>query len=270
MDISQNLFTFPFQDEDWVKKALTGGAIALAAYGCIFAGAYLWWLILPICLYFVGVALSIPLGGYGVRSMRHVIETGEPALPEWGDAGGMFHDGLLMFVPGFVYSLPLLILYGCGFLMMLAGSVGPTLASVDPDYLTPGIIATAVGLSGWMVTISCGFVLAIPLGLWSYVAATRAVALDRISAAFEIEEVWALLKAGLGPYLLSIGMLYGIGMLGMIAVQFLTYTIVLCCVVPFLYCGFMWYLLTVGGALGGMAYRAAHEKLDAAEISDSN
>lgn len=264
MNISQNLFTFPFEDEQWTKKALTGGLLALAAYGCIFTGAYLWWLVLPICLYFVGVALSIPLGGYGVRSMRHVIQTGEPALPEWGDAEGMFRDGLLLFVPGLVYSLPILAVYGCGFLMILAGSLGPSLTAADPDYLVPGMIAMAAGLVGGMLTLSCVLVLALLVGLWSYVAASRAVALNRISAAFEVEAVWALLKAGIGPYLLSLGILYGVSVLTMVVLQFLAYTIILCCVVPFLYCGLMWYLLTISGALGGMAYRAAQTRLDAA------
>ena len=260
MEISQELFTFPFQDEKWVSRAVTGGLIALAAYIFIFAGAYLWWLILPICLYFVGLALYIPLAGYGVRSMRHVIQTGEVALPVWDDAEGIFRDGLLMAVPGFVYLLPMLIVYGLATVLFVLAGVSPLAME---RYPTLGIVGLATGYAGGFMLMGCGFLVALVLGFWTFVASTRAVAENRISAAFEVGEVWTLLKAGIGPYLLSIGMMYGVAILATIAMQFLTYTIILCCVVPFLYCGFTWYMVTVTGALSGMAYRAAQAKLDA-------
>ena len=78
-------FSFPFQDEDWIKKIVLTAVISL----------------IPI----IG---QLALLGWMVELTRRVIRGDAEPLPDWADFGGILVLGLKIFVVGFVYSLPLI------------------------------------------------------------------------------------------------------------------------------------------------------------------
>jgi len=84
MDIGK-AFTFPFEDEDWVKKLIIGAVLMI-----------------------VPIANFITIG-YMLRTLRNVAEGREKPLPEWDQWGDDFMKGLLVVVAGFIYSLPIVL-----------------------------------------------------------------------------------------------------------------------------------------------------------------
>ena len=80
-------FSFPFQDEEWVKKIVLTAVISL----------------IPL----VG---QLALIGWLVELTRRVIRGDSEPLPDWADFGGILVLGLKIFAIGFVYALPLIIL----------------------------------------------------------------------------------------------------------------------------------------------------------------
>lgn len=84
MDIGK-AFTFPIDDEDWVKKLIIGAVL----------------LIIPI--------VNFITFGYMIRVLRNVAEGQEKPLPEWDQWGDDFMKGLLVVVAGFIYSLPIVL-----------------------------------------------------------------------------------------------------------------------------------------------------------------
>jgi hypothetical protein len=84
MDIGK-AFTFPVDDEDWVKKLIIGAVL----------------LIIPI--------VNFITFGYMIRVLRNVAEGRAKPLPEWDQWGDDFMKGLLVVVAGFIYSLPIVL-----------------------------------------------------------------------------------------------------------------------------------------------------------------
>jgi hypothetical protein len=107
------------------------------------------------------------------------------------------------------------------------------------------IMSLAMGLS---------FVIGLPMALLGGIGLTRVAAYDRLSAAFELSEVWALARRGHGRFFLSFVMLFGLYFLGLLIAQVAVYTIILCVLYPVLLGLLMFYLFVVGGALFGAAY----------------
>jgi hypothetical protein len=78
-------FSFPFEDKAWLTKFLVAAVVS----------------IVPI--------VNFAWTGYIVELVKNVIDRKEMALPEWGDFGKKFIDGLIVTVAYFVYSLPALL-----------------------------------------------------------------------------------------------------------------------------------------------------------------
>jgi hypothetical protein len=79
-------FTFPFQDEEWVKKIVLTAVIML-----------------------IPLLGQIAVLGWMVALTRRVIAGEEHPMPDWDDFGGLFMDGLKATLVGLVYSLPIII-----------------------------------------------------------------------------------------------------------------------------------------------------------------
>jgi len=94
MDVGK-AFSFVFEDEEWVTKTLI-------AAGILFAGILLSWLIIP------AILASLLLSGYGLQITRRVIRGESKVLPAWDNWGVLFTDGLMVFVIGLVYALPII------------------------------------------------------------------------------------------------------------------------------------------------------------------
>jgi len=100
MDIGR-AFTYPFEDEDWLKKIAIGGVITL----------------IPV-VNFIAV-------GYAFRTLRNLLEGRETPLPEWDDWGGDFMLGLIPALAAIVYAIPSGLLSG----------IAPALTASDSGFL---------------------------------------------------------------------------------------------------------------------------------------
>ena len=80
-------FTFPTQDDAWIKKLVITAVI----------------LLIP----FIG-----PIAGMGwmIEITRRVIRDDPQPLPDWSNFGGILGDGFKLFIVSLVYSIPILII----------------------------------------------------------------------------------------------------------------------------------------------------------------
>ena len=169
MDIGRS-FTYVTQDQDWLKKVLLGGVIAL----------------IPI----VGPFFAL---GYALETMKNVIAGREIPLPEITDFGGKLVEGLKVGVISFVYALPLILFGVCA----QTGNFVPLMAeSVDPDVLET---MTTVAL---VLSACCGCLLllyAILMGLIMPFAWGKYAETGQFGAAFKLSEIFDMLKSNIGP-----------------------------------------------------------------------
>jgi hypothetical protein len=84
MDINKS-FSYPFEDNQWISKLGIGAIVAMV----------------PV--------LNFAWSGYMVELIRNVMNGAREPLPTWDDLGRKFNDGLMLFLAGLVYSLPMLI-----------------------------------------------------------------------------------------------------------------------------------------------------------------
>ena len=106
MNNLQATLLFPVRDADARKQWLIASAVMLASF------------IVPILPMLVVM-------GYGVKIMRQVIDEGrEPTMPEWqsNDLGALLQDGFRLWAVRLVYTLPLMLLMGCGFIALFSGT----------------------------------------------------------------------------------------------------------------------------------------------------
>lgn len=244
MDISLDLFSFPFEQEGWEKRMLIGGLLA-------FCGGLLFYTVVLMPL---GLVLMVPLLGYGLRVMRHTVRTGEPTLPEWTDWGDLFKDGLRYVLVGFVYTLPVILLICLGYGVMFGGMLAVAPFAEQRPEVTFALIPIQFG---GMAVIMLGMLISLALGSLATVAVTRMVALDSLNAGFEFGEVWALMKKGWKSFGLALLLLLGITMVASLGINIVIYTICLACLAPLLMGALVFYLQVITGALFGLAYRAA-------------
>jgi hypothetical protein len=217
MDLGK-AFSYTFDDPDWIKKVLIGGAIGLV----------------PI--------LNFAVYGYTVEVIQRVINGDPGSLPEWDDIGGKFVKGLMYFVIAFVYALPL-ILVGCLFgvgTSVLGGGAASSRGSSD----TMGGLISILSLCFSCVAILYGLFIGVvlPAAIGNYAAK------NQLSAAFRFGDVFSLVQKNLGLFLMvlviSIAAGFVAGVVGSIA-----------CVVGSIFTLF-WYQLVMGHAMG-QAYRTA-------------
>jgi hypothetical protein len=240
MKIDSDLFAFPFRDPRWKEKMLVGGVITLV-------GFVIW-------------PLYLLLGGYAMRVMRGTIETGEPSLPEWDDWGGLLLDGVRYFVVIIVYLLPVWIVL-CG---IFALWIGVSLLSAPYANQSPGLVASGVALQ--ICSMAAMGVIMIPAFFLSYLAlaaVSRVAALGDLAAGFKFGEVWQLGKVGFKNYALAFLVFYGLTFVATLVGQVLVYTIVLCCLYPFMLAAWGFYAQAMMGALFGKAYRETAASLPA-------
>jgi hypothetical protein len=238
------LAKFPFNDPRWQTKFLIGSLLILAGY------------VIPIIP-------IIFIYGYVFQIMhRIIVEKGEPYLPEWDDWGKLFTDGGKLIEAAFIYSLPLLGLMCGGYLLFFVINIGTIAVSADPEAASPAVDALSLaGLGIWLTTFTIAMILALLLGLVLPVAIGHLVATNDFAAAFRVREWWPIFKANWAGYLISYALLLGFGMVLSFAIQILTFTVILCCLVPFILMFIAMYLTVIGSVLFGQAYRAGVEQL---------
>ncbi len=174
MDINRSI-TFIFNDPDWIKKLAIAGLVSL----------------IPV----VGIFVLL---GWALEITRRVIMGDNEVLPDFGDFGGMMGNGFKVFVVQLLYSLPIILLFGCMYALMIAGTLamGGDLESMD-----------RVMGGGMMVVVACVVCLTIPLaimvGLGNQAARGILAETGEISQALKFGKVMEIVKKGVGKYLLA-------------------------------------------------------------------
>jgi Protein of unknown function (DUF4013) len=162
-------FTYVFEDPDWVKKIIIGGLFQLAS------------------MFLIGIPFVL---GYFARTMRNVMNGVQRPLPEWDDFGGFFGEGLKLFVVGFLYFLPLAILYFGSF-------VGA--AILGSQHSDAGQIL-GCGMGGLMCVV---FVLVFVVAILLPAATTLVVADGSIASGFAFGRILGYVRANAANYLLA-------------------------------------------------------------------
>jgi hypothetical protein len=167
-------FTFAFEDPDWIKKVGIAAVVIL-----------------------IPVVGSIVLMGWGLEITRRVINNDPQPLPDWSDFGSFLSKGFQAFVAVLVYILPILVIYGCG----ISVTVGITAAAGNSDNadMMGGILTASMFCMYCFV-----FLFAILAGLVIPPALGNLAATGTLGAAFRFSEVFGLLRAAIGPYVLSV------------------------------------------------------------------
>ncbi|HUF79004.1 MAG TPA: DUF4013 domain-containing protein [Thermoanaerobaculia bacterium] len=204
-------FTFVFEDPDWVPKVLIGGLFQLL--GTVIIGSFF-------------------LFGYYARLVRNVIGGAERPLPGWDDLGEYFVEGLKLFAVALLFMVPI---FGLTLLLVI-----------------PIAVLEELGSDGLGAAAGCLFPLVvIPLALATALVLPavllRVVVHERFSAAFELGEVFGLIRRSGVNYLLAILVHLLAGLVGQFGI--------LLCVVGLFVTGF-WAMAASAHAFA-QAYRLA-------------
>jgi hypothetical protein len=214
-------FTYAFQDPDWLKK------VGIAAV-----------------VFLIPIIGPIVLLGWGLEITRRVINDDPDPLPGWDNFSAFISTGFQAFVVTLAYSLPLILLAICNQFVQVA-TFGVVAASNSSDTTSLSMIITVVSLC--MVCLISIF--GIAAGVITPVAMGRLAVSGEVGAAFRFREIFGLLRAAPGPYLLEI------------LVVGLAYTIL--APIGMLVCGIgllavMAYMTTLSAHLTGQAYKVAN------------
>ncbi|HIP73678.1 MAG TPA: DUF4013 domain-containing protein [Anaerolineae bacterium] len=192
MDINKSL-TFITEDEQWITKIVIGAVLALFS---------------------VFMIPGFFLMGYLVRVTRNVMDGVEQPLPEWGDWGGLFMDGLYITIAMFVYSLPFILVACCSFLLIMMTADAGT---GDAAELVAGLGALGI------FAIAClSLIWAVLLLVVSPVIFIQYARSGELSACFQFSQIMALTRENIGDILLTVLIIFGVnfvlGFLGIIPV----------------------------------------------------
>ncbi len=236
------LALFPFQDVQWKNKFLIGSLVIFSAFA------------VPILPYFF-------LYGYMAQIMHHIIvNKGEPHLPEWSDWGKLFMDGAKLFGAMLVYTLPIIaISFASMFIMFVAMWLfGAALANAEyREQEVSALVALipVIGTLGMMALWALIMIFSLLLGIVLPAIMGHVVATNEFAAAFRLKEWWSIFKVNIVGFILAYIMVMAIGMIVGFGLYFLYFTIIFCCLLPFLMPPVMLYFMAVQGAFYAQAYR---------------
>ena len=235
----QTILLYPIKDAAARKNFLIAAALMFANF------------IIPILPMFL-------LMGYVARIMRQVIdEKHEPFMPEWDDWNAFLTDGLRMWGFRMVVSLPLLGLMfggmGFFFIFMIIGA-----STTHSDTVSPFLFA---GPLVFTMVMAVFMLLAIPLGVVSMVGSTHVVAKRSLSAGFDFKEWWPIFRNNLGTFIVYYLIAMAVSYVLVFATQILFLTIILICLVPFIFPALMAYMILIQDVLFAYAYAQGRDVL---------
>jgi hypothetical protein len=189
-------FQYMFKDKDWLVKIIIGGVFALLSF------------------IVVGIPFVI---GYMLEVVRNVIAGQDEPLPAWDNLGDKFVQGLLMLVVLLIVGIPMY-LFAC-----IQGVFSAIVSNSNSNALITlgGLIALLMSLLEFLY----GLLMAVFMpALLLRFATTR-----RIGDTLKFGELWQIVKANFGQYILIIILVYivqlvaGFGAIACVIGVFLTY-----------------------------------------------
>jgi hypothetical protein len=223
-------FTFVNEDEAWIKKLAIGAVLILLSF-----------LLLPI----------FAVIGYQIRIIRNVIDGRERPLPEWEDIGQMFMDGLMLFVAGFVYALPIILVSAC------AGIVNSATADAAGNMTGLGIVVT--------IASSClGLLYGLAMALIVPALYIQYARVGEFGALFRVGEIIAIARQNLVDFIIVLL----VNMVGSFVVSLASVIAIITICGPIIVslAGTAWVMYAVGHLYGQIA-RKASDKMMAPDYS---
>jgi hypothetical protein len=238
----QSLLKFPFQGPDWRNRFLIGSGLMLAGF-------------------FVPLLPVIFVYGYTVAIMRRAIQGQDLEPPAWDDWGRLGVDGLRLFVVSLAYTLPgILVLSGGWMLYMVASFAFPLLMSSasgpgNDGMVMLGVLAMFGSLAILLLSMFLGFILILLALIPLPAAMAHFVAQDKVAAGFRVREWWPLLRANRSGYFAAWVVVFGLITILNFVIAMAYYSVVLCCLIPFLAAPLGFYTSAIALALFGQTYR---------------
>lgn len=167
LDIGRS-FTYMFEDESWIMKIVIGGIL----------------LFIPVVNFIVM--------GYVLEALKRSADGMDVPLPEWDDFGGKFVKGLMLFIIGLVYTIPIWLI-ACvlwGLLFMAGAADSESLANVVALLNTCASCLYLV----WMIVVW----LVLPT------AAIRFADTGEFMSAFQFGEIFSFITANLANYIVAL------------------------------------------------------------------
>jgi hypothetical protein len=176
MDIGKS-FSFPFEDKQWISKLGLGAVITMV----------------PI--------LNFAWSGYMVELIRNVMNNAQEPLPNWDDFGKKFTDGLILFLAGLVYSLPMLVVI-C---LPLSIMVIPAILAGNGDMQEIAEVIAGAGSVLFLCLLCVFFVYALALSV-IYPAILIIFAREgTFASCFKFREVFDLIGKNTSPFFTAWG-----------------------------------------------------------------
>ncbi len=179
MDIGSS-FTYMFEDENWLKKVLIGGIVA----------------IIPI--------VNFAAIGYLVQIIRNVRDGHPLPLPEWDQFGAYFMDGLWIFLIILVYLIPLI-------LLACIQGIGTAALSSNKDAESALTIVSSC--------FSCLMaVWGLLVGALSPAVLIRYAEVGEFMAGFRFGEIFSVITANIGSYIIVLLLMWVASFIGQLGI----------------------------------------------------
>lgn len=184
MDVGKS-FTFMFEDPNWIAKLAIGGGIILL--GVLFS-----WLVIP------AIAATAIVVGYALIVTRNVYDGNPTPLPEWSNIGDMFVKGITALVGVLIWSIPLIVLSCC--IWLVAAATGGAGTTTDT-----GSAQSMSALGGLLVScLSCLVaIVGILIALFVYAPLTNFALTNQISTFWDFQGNWRFIQNNMGNYLIA-------------------------------------------------------------------
>lgn len=173
-------FTYVFEDPDWVKKVLIGGAIYLGGFVFGFL------LLIPS---FISIFL---IAGYMIETVQNVVAGKERPLPDWDNWQDKIRKGGVMSLIVLVYTLPLWILVIPFIAIMALSGQGS-----NSDMSAVGVFS----ICGFYLIF---FVYILFINIIYPALVIKYATTEEFAAAFRFSEILSFIRSNLGPYVIVI------------------------------------------------------------------
>jgi hypothetical protein len=236
----KQILRFPFQGEEWQSRFLIGVGVILAGF------------VIPLLP-------TVLIAGYVLRVTRQAVRGESPHLPAWDDWGALALDGLKASLIHLAYLGPGVLVWGGGMTLYFLTSFSfPLLTSLMERTESLFILFPVImllNIAVMFLSMTLGGLLLILGAVPVPVAKAHFAAQDDLAAAFRMREWWPRLRDHKLDYLVAWVVVVGLFTLWYIGGLLLSYTIVLCWVMPLLGAPFGIYIALVSAALFGQTYR---------------